>query len=1183
MIYFIFHCKRLSICLKWQLISVSILLSFFSQAQVPVASNHSTYALVVGISRYQSIAIPALRFADRDAQTFATFLQSSAGGNVPPENITMLLNENATFTAIYDAMYQLLDRAEKNDKVYLYFSGHGDVETKTVLNLGYLLGYNTPPNNYINHAVRLEDINYFANTLSARNVTVIIITDACRSGKLAGDGIGGRRLIGENLRKALSNEVRLASCGPDELSAENEAWGGGRGIFSYYLLLGMQGLALKPDDKGVSAEGVKEYLRIAFEKDEVLHNNQHRQTPVIEGNTSIILSTPGKPDIEEATQRQRDDSSLPAGLQRFFSLKSVPLQPVEFIVSQIKRFGILNILDFQDAMKQPVKELPFQILRKIEEKLDSTDEEIVQTLAIRLKSYPDELDRFNERMAAVIQDYGHEMIAAYLTGDQAELEKRSYYNVLQGEFDKYVNMYSLALKLIPADHFLYKSLRVDREYFRGVLWRMKTYLKDNNKAYLDSAYQILQAANRLEPYAPYIHNELANVYRRLGLPDSAIYHYNYAAELAPTWAVPLSNLAGVYNSRKEISNARYALKKAKSLQPEFFNLIMNEGLTEELSGNWLRAEELYLNGQKKNDLHYFPYESLGKVYAATMRFREADSSFFEAEKRKFGFNVPDADGDGVTDMFDIEAGKIMDDRIPGTITCTFPPLAANEKDAILLCMAGFLSGNDSLAEGFYRRAVVSGINSFLPNHHYGKLLYNKGKLTEAEAFLVKAKVNFIDSLAFEAFSDSLALRSKALSFSCYKYYLGLLYYDWREDEFMLGDIYKRLGYIEDAERIYEQLIEKDNTGDFPIAHYLLSNMLTEKGRYEASEQAWLRYKSVVERAISCGKPQIYSEHYYWLYAGMGTYELENFYNNMLERFPNSPAWHFKAGTFWYKKIMKNLDEYINNFQPGIDDIDMLPSSPSVKSHSLAFGPAPGLTGNLYFSQPLSSLYKKTINALTRLTQLATEDEQFISACVMLAHLYAAADFHETAAQWYARAAEAEPTDASIRRNLAINLMSAGFRYNAYNSYFILFNKGQLLAADFLLYSELAMLSGNFDDAKSVLNQSDFLIPEGVNEIGFLYAKLYFISRDIDNAKVAFSNNVSGLTEAERAYALASIYAANSNTSKAMQWLRVSLEKGFSFGYLLRNDPVWNNMRDVKWQKLVDKNAAQYLVYISWNQ
>ncbi|MBK8492539.1 MAG: caspase family protein [Saprospirales bacterium] len=54
--------------------------SLTTAAQTLLPEPGATYAVVVGISDYQSPDIPDLRFAHRDAQAFADLLKSAGGG-----------------------------------------------------------------------------------------------------------------------------------------------------------------------------------------------------------------------------------------------------------------------------------------------------------------------------------------------------------------------------------------------------------------------------------------------------------------------------------------------------------------------------------------------------------------------------------------------------------------------------------------------------------------------------------------------------------------------------------------------------------------------------------------------------------------------------------------------------------------------------------------------------------------------------------------------------------------------------------------------------------------------------------------------------------------------------------------------------------------------------------------------
>mgnify|MGYP006307131141 FL=1 len=69
------------------------------QAQSP------TYALVIGISDYQDTDIPDLSFAHRDAEAFAEYLRSPAGGELDEDHLQVLLNEQATSGQVIAALY----------------------------------------------------------------------------------------------------------------------------------------------------------------------------------------------------------------------------------------------------------------------------------------------------------------------------------------------------------------------------------------------------------------------------------------------------------------------------------------------------------------------------------------------------------------------------------------------------------------------------------------------------------------------------------------------------------------------------------------------------------------------------------------------------------------------------------------------------------------------------------------------------------------------------------------------------------------------------------------------------------------------------------------------------------------------------------------------------------------------
>ena len=137
----------------------------------------TTRAVVIGISDYQDLKISDLQFADKDASAFAAWLQGPAGGTVPADNIKLLTNKAATTGAIAAAMDWLIADSKKGDQAIIYFSGHGDVETLTRFQRGFLLTYDSPPNNYKAGAFALIFLQDIISTLGGSEDMIRFVAD----------------------------------------------------------------------------------------------------------------------------------------------------------------------------------------------------------------------------------------------------------------------------------------------------------------------------------------------------------------------------------------------------------------------------------------------------------------------------------------------------------------------------------------------------------------------------------------------------------------------------------------------------------------------------------------------------------------------------------------------------------------------------------------------------------------------------------------------------------------------------------------------------------------------------------------------------------------------------------------------------------------------------------------------
>lgn len=214
-------------------------------------------AILIGVSDYPNLPLAnQLQFADDDAIALYQLLVSHP--MVKKDNIQLLINNDATKARVYDTYSRLITTSAKGDLVILYFAGHGDVSRKLEVEDGFLLlseAYSDKNGDYFeSDALQLSDLKKFIGNFVEKGVNVLLITDACRSGKVL-DSDGSAKALSALLQE-WTNTAKIASCQPNELSQEGPQWGGGHGVFTYFLLKGLEGIS------DVNADGIINLVEI---------------------------------------------------------------------------------------------------------------------------------------------------------------------------------------------------------------------------------------------------------------------------------------------------------------------------------------------------------------------------------------------------------------------------------------------------------------------------------------------------------------------------------------------------------------------------------------------------------------------------------------------------------------------------------------------------------------------------------------------------------------------------------------------------------------------------------------------------------------------------------------------------------------------------------------------------------
>jgi hypothetical protein len=145
------------------------------------------YAIVIGIDKYQETSIPKLKNAVNDARAVAELFKNKMGFEV-----IQLFNSEATRKDIFNAIYHIEKKADKEDSFVFYFAGHGQGvkmgnRENTILNEGYIIPYDADIDfeeknimYYDDQAVSLDRLEKYIKPIKAKHKALIL--DSCFSG-----------------------------------------------------------------------------------------------------------------------------------------------------------------------------------------------------------------------------------------------------------------------------------------------------------------------------------------------------------------------------------------------------------------------------------------------------------------------------------------------------------------------------------------------------------------------------------------------------------------------------------------------------------------------------------------------------------------------------------------------------------------------------------------------------------------------------------------------------------------------------------------------------------------------------------------------------------------------------------------------------------------------------------------
>ena len=240
-------------------------------------------AIIIGIEKYKRVA--KADFANADAQVFYDYANRALG--IKPENIKLLVDDGADDVEIYRAFQNWLPLKVKKGKteVFVFFSGHGlpSQDGKSL----YLLPWGVDKDFVEKTAINQQEI--IASLQAVKPKSVAMFLDSCYSGQAR----GGETLLASARPFALKVEANayppnftvISASAPDQLSSSSPDLK--HGIFSYFLMKGMEGDADQNKDGKITVAEIQEYLTDMVGRQAMGMNR--KQQPQLFGDADRVL------------------------------------------------------------------------------------------------------------------------------------------------------------------------------------------------------------------------------------------------------------------------------------------------------------------------------------------------------------------------------------------------------------------------------------------------------------------------------------------------------------------------------------------------------------------------------------------------------------------------------------------------------------------------------------------------------------------------------------------------------------------------------------------------------------------------------------------------------------------------------------------------------------------------------
>jgi hypothetical protein len=430
----------------------------------------------------------------------------------------MLLNEEASNANFWSKGFQWLKAKQlrRGDKLFIYLAGHGDaIDEDQFFFLGYDCNTEGDKNNYlVSGTIQLFNLKKKISNETAKGVEVFFIMDACRSNELPG-GLAGQSFLNTAISEKKAGEIIMLATAAGQESLEDKSIGNGHGLFTYYLVDGLSGVADTegaPDNKVTFSE-IQKYVdaNVPSVAEQRFKRKQDPYFCCNENSDKVISNVD------------------PVYLQKWLETKRLQNRggnsfKGELITNSSGLFADTLLVETYNQFNRAIKNNNITGNRSAED--------YYQQLTTKFPGNPYTLDAKSTLTVEYIH-FAQAKVDRYLScGDDLSAKQKQENSEAAARLEK-------AIAYVRED---------DADFANSLRGRLFLLKASGNNPSADLSFQSAYTALSIDPNGAYIQNKLALLHLENNNKDSALYYADKAVKTAPNWRCALTTLALIQNS-----------------------------------------------------------------------------------------------------------------------------------------------------------------------------------------------------------------------------------------------------------------------------------------------------------------------------------------------------------------------------------------------------------------------------------------------------------------------------------------------------------------------------------------------------------------------------------------------------------------------------------------------------------